>query len=121
MTGKKSKSDLVKIGLDGVDITAEINETGPTPLIDFSGIKTKAVKPKSLIESKMHIIVDKLISINPDGFLTRDEIIRLAEIPEEDLSRLVRRVQSYLRRDGQYVLQRAKKNGVYQYYVIRYS
>lgn len=121
MTGKKPKIDLVKIGLEGVDISAEINELGPAPLVDFSCIKTKAIKPKNIMEYKANIIVEKLVSINPEGFLTRDEIIRLAEIPEEDLSRLVRKVQFYLRRDGQYVLQRTKKNGVYQYYVIRYS
>lgn len=121
MSGKKPKIDLVKIGLDGIDILSDINETGPTPLIDFAGMKLKSLKPKEDFEGKIATFIEKLISINPNGFMTKDEIIRSFDIAESDLNRFLSKVRSYLRRDGQWVLQRNKKSGVYQYYVIRYS
>lgn len=122
MPDKKPKIDLVKIGLDGMDIQSAINESTNIPNIDFSGIKVKVIKPKDPLEDKVSLVADRLIELNPNnGYMTRDEIIRFAEIPEESMSKMIRKLQSYLRRDDHWALQKTKKNGIIQYYVIKFS
>lgn len=118
---KKPKIDLVKIGLDGLDIEAELEANASKPNVNFEGITLKVIKPKDPLEDKVVPIVEKLIKIAPNGFMTKDEIIRLAEIPDDQVNRLITKIQGYLRREDTWALQKAKKKGIIYYYVIKFS
>ncbi len=120
---EKPKIDLVRIGLDGIDVEAELASAANAPAkIDFGGMKVRVIKPKDPIEAKVKLIADKLISIaDTEKFLSKEGIISEASVAEAQFGRLVQRVQSYLRRDDIWALQKLKKKGTIYYYVIRFG
>lgn len=121
----KSKIEIIRIGLEGLDIEAELEAVRQKelPKVDLSSLKLKTKKPKvDPIEAKVKIIADKLISIaETDKFMTKDAIISEAAVAADQFGRLIQRVQVYLRRDDTWALQKLKKGDLQYYYVIKFG
>ena len=127
MAGKKPKIDIIRIGLDGLDVEAELVLANDVPKTDFSGIKVKVIKPKDPLEGKAKFIADKLADMSKAGlseagrFMTKEMIIQDAGITDDQFNRLISKVQSYLRHEDKWALQKLKKKSVQYYYVIQFS